>query len=68
MSRSVFNDYCSVLFPLLKKIDSFYLAKGIQRNDRYLGYIANKKNANDIHKQLTDAGITENRIVIYNLI
>ena len=40
MRRDVFNQYCSWLFPILNEIDSFYLSQGIQRNDRYLGYIA----------------------------
>lgn len=40
MRKDVLDKYCSWLFPILKEIDSFYLSQGIQRNDRYLGYIA----------------------------
>ena len=40
MRRDIFEDYCSWVFPILEKVDLYYLDRGIQRNDRYLGYIA----------------------------
>lgn len=40
MKRSVLEEYCSIVFPILEKVDSYYLNQGIQRNDRYLGYIS----------------------------
>lgn len=40
MRRDVFDDYCSWVFAILGEVDQFYLDQGIQRNDRYLGYLA----------------------------
>lgn len=40
MRRKVFEDYCSWVFAVLEEVDRFYLAQGRQRNDRYLGYLA----------------------------
>lgn len=40
MKRSVFEEYCSIIFPILEKVDAYYIKQGIQRNDRYLGYIS----------------------------
>lgn len=40
MRRGIFEDYCSWVFAILEEVDRYYLEQGIQRNDRYLGYIA----------------------------
>lgn len=40
MKREIFDEYCSWIFKILSKVDSHYMSQGIQRNDRYLGYIA----------------------------
>ena len=40
MRRDIFDDYCTWVFVILGEVDRFYLAQGVQRNDRYLGYIA----------------------------
>lgn len=40
MRRDIFEDYCAWVFSVLKEVDRYYLEQGIQRNDRYLGYIA----------------------------
>ena len=40
MRRDIFEDYCSWVFSILVKVDQYYINQGIQRNDRYLGYIA----------------------------
>ncbi len=40
MKRNVFDDYCKMVFDVTEEVDSFYLNQGIQKNNRYLGYIA----------------------------
>lgn len=40
MTRKLFDEYCNLLFKILATIDKFYLDKGIQRNNRYLGYVS----------------------------
>lgn len=38
--KESFNDYCCWLFPVLAKIEELSVPKGKDRNDRYIGYIA----------------------------
>lgn len=37
--KSVFDDYCSWLFPLLERIEELSKPKGNERADRYIGYL-----------------------------
>ncbi len=39
MRRNIYNDYCEWLFGVLEKVDRNYIARGIQPNNRYLGYL-----------------------------
>lgn len=36
--KYVFNDYCEFVFSILEKMEEYYISRGIERNDRYLGY------------------------------
>lgn len=40
MKKEIWCDYCKWMFDILFKVDSYYADKGIQPNNRYLGYIA----------------------------
>ena len=40
MKRNIFDEYCKMVFSVTEEVDSFYLNQGIQKNNRYLGYIA----------------------------
>ena len=37
--RDVFNDYCAWIFPILDRIYETSMPKGVDRADRYIGYI-----------------------------
>lgn len=39
MRRRLFEEYCDFLFPVLAYVENYYLARE-ERNDRYLGYLA----------------------------
>lgn len=57
--KQVLQDYCSWLFPILKRIEELSIPKGMERCDRYIGYISetlltlyflyNKKKLNIVH-------------------
>lgn len=40
MRRDIFEEYCTWVFSILEEVDKYYLAQGIQCDNRYLGYIA----------------------------
>ncbi|MCR5651650.1 MAG: DUF4422 domain-containing protein [Lachnospiraceae bacterium] len=37
--RSVLNEYCSWLFPILERTEEYSVPKGCDRSDRYIGYM-----------------------------
>ncbi len=40
MKRDVYNTYCKILFEVLETVDQNDTCKGIQRDNRYLGYVS----------------------------
>ena len=40
MRRDIFEEYCTWVFSILEEVDRHYLDRGIQCDNRYLGYIA----------------------------
>lgn len=57
--KSVLADYCEWLFPILERVEDLSIPKGIDRNDRYIGYVgetlatlyfmANRNRLNIVH-------------------
>ena len=57
--KSVLADYCEWLFPILERVEDQSIPKGIDRNDRYIGYVgetlatlyfmANRNRLNIVH-------------------
>lgn len=39
VNRSVLNDYCEWLFPILARVEELSEPKGNERADRYIGYM-----------------------------
>ncbi len=37
--KKVLSDYCEWLFPILERVEELSVPKGIERNDRYIGYM-----------------------------
>lgn len=37
--QTVYDDYCSFMFPILFEVEHYYRSRGIIRQDRYLGYL-----------------------------
>lgn len=39
MRRKYFNEMCAFIFGVLENVDRFYQERGLERKDRYLGYL-----------------------------
>lgn len=68
MKKDVFNKYCTWVFRILEEIDKHYIKRGIQCDNRYLGYISEclttvyvMKNKNILKKGYVAMKFLENR-------